>query len=94
MVRKLRQGPAKNGLILANGGTVTYQHVVCLSKHTRRDRTDYPATNPLPDKITDVPVPKIVEVADGEAEIEVSSLTRYCLTTTKFLLDVHCRVQS
>ncbi|CAF9925191.1 MAG: hypothetical protein GOMPHAMPRED_003821 [Gomphillus americanus] len=70
MVRKLRQGPAKNGLILANGGTVTYQHVVCLSKHTRRDRTDYPATNPLPDKITDVPVPKIVEVADGEAEIE------------------------
>lgn len=72
MVRKLRTGPATNGLILANGGVLTYQHVVCLSSKPRRSSSSYPDRNPLPEVITDVPVPPIAAQAEGEATIEVS----------------------
>ena len=72
MVRQLRKGQAKTGLVLANGGVVTYQNVVCLSSSPRRDGTPYPAVPPLPDMITDVQVPEIDEMADGTAPIEVS----------------------
>ncbi|KAL1982976.1 hypothetical protein VTN96DRAFT_591 [Rasamsonia emersonii] len=70
MVRKLRTGPATNGLILANGGVLTYQHVVCLSSKPRRSSSSYPDRNPLPEVITDVPVPPIAAQAEGEATIE------------------------
>lgn len=71
MVRQLRKGNAQNGLILANGGVLTYQHAICLSTHPRRDDAPYPDTNPLPSHITDIPVPRIAERAEGEAVIEV-----------------------
>lgn len=70
MVRELRKGTSRNGLVLANGGMVTYQYVVCLSNRPRN--TPYPDRNPLPDLLEDEPVPKIDEQADGEAIIEVS----------------------
>ena len=73
MTRRLRQGPAKNGLILANGGTVTYQHVVCLSRNPRQDAQGYPSKNPLPEKITDVIIPKVIEIVNGDAVVEVRS---------------------
>lgn len=57
--------------MLANGGVLSYQHVICLSKDPRRDGVSYPEKNPLPEKITDVPIPALIEHAEGEATIEV-----------------------
>lgn len=84
MVRQLRKespGRPKNGLVLANGGVLSYQHVIVLSSHPRRDRASYPSRAPLPELVTDVPVPMIDEQAEGEAIIEVSSalIPRDCL---------------
>lgn len=73
MVRRLRSGRSKTGLVLANGGTVTYQHVVCLSSQPRR--TPYPDRNPLPEILKDEPVPEIDAQAEGEAMIEVGSFS-------------------
>ncbi|QIX01047.1 hypothetical protein AMS68_006564 [Peltaster fructicola] len=70
MVRQLRDGRGRNGLVLANGGWITYQHVICLSKRPRQDNGRYPEQPPLPASITDVPAPAIVENASGEAVVE------------------------
>ncbi|TKA69245.1 hypothetical protein B0A55_04268 [Friedmanniomyces simplex] len=70
MTRQLRKGNGKNGLVLANGGVATYQHVVCLSSDPRRDGLGYPDCNPLPETVTDVQVPAVEEKADGVASIE------------------------
>lgn len=70
MVRQLRRGRGKNGLVLANGGVVTYQHTVCLSTSPRRDGLPYPNTNPLTPLVTDVQVPSITESPDGDATVE------------------------
>jgi hypothetical protein len=69
MTRELRNGNSKTGLVLANGGLVTYQYVVCLSSRPRN--SPYPDRNPLPDFLTEDPVPPIDEKAEGEAVIEV-----------------------
>ncbi len=74
MTRQLRKGNGQTGLILANGGMVTYQHVVCLSSRPRLDGQPYPDHNPLPEYVTDVQVPAIEEKADGSATIEVSHM--------------------
>jgi hypothetical protein len=71
MVRHLRNGKSKNGLILANGGVVTYQHVVCLSKMPPSHNKPYPSKNPLPEFTTDVNVPTIETKPEGRAVIEV-----------------------
>jgi hypothetical protein len=68
MTRQLRAGRGKYGLILANGGFLTYQHVICLSTSPRKK--PYPEKNPLPDYITDVPAPKVAERPRGDAVIE------------------------
>ncbi|KAB8288106.1 hypothetical protein EYC80_010239 [Monilinia laxa] len=44
-------GGAFNGLVLANGGVLTYQHVVCLSTQPRRDGKRYQDGNPCPDVV-------------------------------------------
>ena len=72
MTRQLRNGRAKHGLVLANGGVVTHQHVVCLSTRPRKDGNPYPEKNPLPQLIEDVFCPPVDEKADGEAIVEVS----------------------
>lgn len=72
MVRQLRSpGNKKHGLILANGGVLTYQYVICLSSRPRDDPLPYPKSNPLPEVLKDVPAPVVDETADGEAVIEV-----------------------
>jgi hypothetical protein len=73
VVRELRKGKARTGLVLANGGVMTHQHVVCLSSRPRKDHSPYPAKNPLPARTTDWYVPPIATQAEGEATIEVSS---------------------
>ncbi|KAL2059554.1 hypothetical protein ABVK25_000847 [Lepraria finkii] len=70
MVRELRNGNGQHGLILANGGLLTYQHVVCLSTRPRRDGSAYPDRNPLPPYVTDVLVPSISAQPEGEAVVE------------------------
>lgn len=72
MTRELRASNGKNGLVLANGGVMTYQHVICLSSSPRRDGLPYPERPPLPEVVTDVPTPAIEVKAEGEAVIEVS----------------------
>jgi acetyl-CoA acetyltransferase len=69
MVRYLRQGVGSTGLILANGGCLTYQHVVCLSTDPRKDAT-YPPAAPLSEVNEDLPIPRVEEVASGEATVE------------------------
>jgi hypothetical protein len=70
MTRQLRAAKQpKNGLILANGGVLSYQHVIILSSYPRT--TTYPTQNPLPNAITDIPVPEIEGKPLGEAVIEV-----------------------
>ena len=71
MIRELRKHEAKNGLVLANGGMVTHQHVVCLSTRPRRDGSPYPERNPLPHSVEDVFCPPVDEKAEGEAVVEV-----------------------
>ena len=72
MVRQLRSGKGQNGLVLANGGVVSYQHVICLSSQSRQDSRTYPVENPLPDTITDMPVPSFTSKACGAGVVEVS----------------------
>jgi len=68
MVRRLRSSSATNGLVLANGGVLTYQHAVVLSSSPRRDGT-YPAAAPLPEML-DLPHIWVLEEVEGEAEVE------------------------
>jgi len=69
MVRYLRRGKARNGLILANGGVCTYQQVVCLSSQPRKVGSAYPE-NPLPPVVTDWYVPPVDNEAEGDAVVE------------------------
>jgi hypothetical protein len=81
MVRYLRNRPGQHGLILANGGVLTYQHVVCLSKSPPPRHQSYPERNPLPEYITEVPTPRIESNPEGPAVIEVSCvIIQDCIT--------------
>ncbi|KAF2084822.1 hypothetical protein K490DRAFT_75612 [Saccharata proteae CBS 121410] len=70
MVRQLRSGNngQQNGLILANGGTLTYQHVLCLS--SQAPAKAYSSSNPLPAQLPAEPPIPVAEHAEGEAVIE------------------------
>jgi Thiolase-like protein type 1 additional C-terminal domain len=70
MVRDLRKGQGKTGLVLANGGSVTTQHVIILSSSPRSIGPSYPERNPLPDNLESEPHPPVDIGAHGEAEIE------------------------
>jgi len=76
MTRQLRSSKkakkAATGLILANGGVLTYQHAVCLSSHPRKDNSAYPSANPLPagpPRLQDAP--RVQAEAEGVGIIEV-----------------------
>ncbi|KAJ4372311.1 hypothetical protein N0V83_004085 [Neocucurbitaria cava] len=69
MTRQLRDGKGKNGLVLCNGGVLSYQYVVVLSKEPRKEG-GYPRENPLPLQIIDVPAPDLVLDGEGEAVVE------------------------
>lgn len=72
MVREMRNDTFQTGLVLANGGIMTYQYAVCLSKKPRKDNSPFPTEDILPAIITDIPIPEIDEIADGEATVEVT----------------------
>ena len=70
MTRELRQGHRRNGLILANGGVMTHQHAVILSRSSRSDHSPYPDHDILPEHLSSE-APPFAEHPEGEAVIEV-----------------------
>ena len=88
MTRQLRKGKGKNGLILANGGVMSYQHVLCLSTIRRKRGSPYPEKEVLPEFVTDVPVPTVVKHVEGEQEatIEVCCRAAWAFNNTFLLL--------
>ncbi|CAG7940051.1 unnamed protein product [Penicillium nalgiovense] len=78
MARALRNGRGHNGLVLANGGIMTYQHVVVMSVRPRPDGSPYPERQPLPEVITDISIPPIEKKADGEAVLELTTTGMAC----------------
>lgn len=74
MVQELRRGNGRHGLVLANGGVLSYQHVICLSSQPRTDGSPYPPKNPLPN-LLETKAPPLNDQANSEGTIEVSSIT-------------------
>ncbi|UZJ52750.1 hypothetical protein CBS101457_002070 [Exobasidium rhododendri] len=70
MTRQLRRGQndTKTGLILANGGVLSYQHVVVLSSSPRS--SIYPSDTPLPEHCDQILPSTFEKKAEGEAVIE------------------------
>lgn len=77
MTRKLRASNGTHGLVLANGGVLTYQHVICLSSRPRADGRPYPARNALPSMLESDTIPETDETAEGEAVVEVRYFSQY-----------------
>lgn len=71
MVRQLREGKGQHGLVLGNGGVLTYQHVVCISSKPREDGAPYPSKDLLPKLLDELPVPVVDAQAEGACRIEV-----------------------
>ncbi|KAF2662734.1 thiolase [Lophiostoma macrostomum CBS 122681] len=70
MTRALREGRGRTGLVLCNGGVLSYQYVIVLSKEGRKEgEGGYPLENDLPE-VLDVKAPEIAETPEGEAVIE------------------------
>ncbi|KAF2850822.1 acetyl-CoA acetyltransferas-like protein [Plenodomus tracheiphilus IPT5] len=69
LTRALRDGKGEVGLVLCNGGVMSYQCAVILSKKPR-EAGEYPVENPLPEQITDVEVPELAVNPEGEAVVE------------------------
>ncbi|KAF2035702.1 hypothetical protein EK21DRAFT_96357 [Setomelanomma holmii] len=69
MTRQLRAGKGEKGLVLCNGGVLSYQYVLILSRQPRK-AGPYPLENPLPEVIADVPSPEIALDAQGECVVE------------------------
>lgn len=94
MTRQLRTGNGQNGLILANGGVMTYQHVVCLSSRPRTDGSTYPTKSLLPYELKDRPVPPISLHPEGEAVIEVNSAFLLLSHGLTLIIDLYRWIQS
>lgn len=94
MVRQLRGGSPRNGLILANGGFLSYQHAICISNKPRKDGSTYPDSSNLKSPTTDV-MPTISAEAEGKSKIEVSQTNKFlklAIVANKILhyTDIHC----
>jgi hypothetical protein len=73
MTRRLRGGSSRNGLILANGGVLSYQHAICLSSLPPRNGSPYPNGNGL-EHVEPDPIPPVDFEVEGPATIEVSGI--------------------
>lgn len=71
MTRRLRsrKGGARNGLVLANGGFLSYQHALCLSSGSRRGGLPYPDSRGSSGGVVGAPAP-VEPFAQGEAVVE------------------------
>ncbi|KAJ4252398.1 hypothetical protein NW762_010996 [Fusarium torreyae] len=69
MARTMRSGAYKHGLVLANGGVLSWQHALCLSTQPRRDLVPYSRQEVL-EMAETFPGPEFAQKAQGEAVIE------------------------
>lgn len=69
MSRQLRARKVKNGLVLANGGFLSYQHALCLSSEPRREGPSYPDSRGSSSAVVGTPAP-VEAFAQGEAIVE------------------------
>lgn len=69
MSRLLRDRKAKKGLVLANGGFLSYQHALCLSSEPRREWSSYPDSRGSSATVVGVAAP-VEPFAEGEAVVE------------------------
>ncbi|KAL4897843.1 hypothetical protein BDV59DRAFT_208470 [Aspergillus ambiguus] len=96
MVRQLRQiGKSKhaNGLILANGGVLTYENAICFSSHLQSSNKPYP--HRIGNRIqcgTSSMVP-VSYTAEGEVEIETYTV-EYDRQNNPKLGHIICRLKS
>ncbi|KAF3152199.1 hypothetical protein TWF569_003233 [Orbilia oligospora] len=74
ITRQLRSGKGSTALVLANGGSATYEHVICISSQPRPTGSPYPASVPLPE-FTEVSGPPVDETPEGEAVIETYTVS-------------------
>ena len=72
----------QNGLVLANGGLISHQHVLCLSCSPRKDGSAYPSANPLPELLISEEAPIVEALVEGECVIEVSPFLLFCPLTS------------
>ncbi|KAJ4385587.1 hypothetical protein N0V93_010016 [Gnomoniopsis smithogilvyi] len=70
MTRQIRAGTIRNGLVLANGGVLSYQHAICLSACRRGDGLSYPDSRAGSDATVDELAPVVDAFAEGEATVE------------------------
>lgn len=76
MTRQIRAGRFQKGLILANGGVLSYQHAICLSSKGRADGSSYPDSRAGSEATTEGLAPVVDAFAEGEAIVEVSQLVQ------------------
>lgn len=69
MTRQLRKGKGGTGLVLANGGVLSYMHAVVLSSSPRKQGA-YPVDEGLP-AVLDAAAPRVTTQPRGEAVVEV-----------------------
>lgn len=80
MARVIRHGRYQTGLILANGGVLSWQHAICLSAQPKRDGSPYKSATFL-DNGQESQGPEFTVKAEGEAIIEVCELcSRFSLS--------------
>ena len=76
MTKSIRAGQYRKGLVLANGGWLTYEWAVVLAKTPRADGAAYSAKAVLPKENTDIPIPPLAEFANGPCTVEVYECSR------------------
>lgn len=74
MTRQIRAGKFQKGLVLANGGVLSYQHAICLSSKGRADGSSYYDSRAGSESTTEGLAPVVDTFAEGEAIVEVSQL--------------------
>ncbi|KAF1912365.1 hypothetical protein BDU57DRAFT_559610 [Ampelomyces quisqualis] len=70
MTRQLRAGKGEKGLVLCNGGVLSYHYAIVLGNQPRKQGAMYPLENPLPEILDDLEAPEIATHAQGEAVVE------------------------
>lgn len=86
MTRQLRAGKGKKGLVLCNGGVLSYQYVVVLGTEPRS--SPYPVANALLELVNDIEVPELAERPEGQCDVEVRVVRRTVAVRT---LLIFCR---
>lgn len=87
MARVIRHGKCQNGLVLANGGVLSWQHAICLSAQPKNDNSPYKSATFL-DNGQESQGPEFTTKAEGEAIIEVRELCPK-LDLSNIIPDIH-----